>query len=30
MDRLVSKISESEMMRRWRAIEQARAANSRL
>ena len=29
MDRLVSKISESEMMRRWRAIEQARAANNR-
>ena len=26
MDRLVSKISESEMMQRWRAIEQARAA----
>jgi len=29
MDRLVSKISESEMMRRWPAIEQARAANNR-
>ena len=29
MDRLVSKISESEMMQRWRAIEQAHAANNR-
>ena len=29
MDRLVSKISESEMMRLWRAIEQDRAANNR-
>ena len=29
MDRLVSKISESEMMRLWRAIEQAHAAKNR-